>query len=107
MRSSLSWWRNTRGESFGDYRLRVVWGPVLPQDMARVVANEQTLVQAGIHSRRRAMDEIGIKDAESEFNRWLEERETILKMNKELDARSTRGGTRERVLPAPAGGVEE
>ena len=96
-----------QGESFGDYRLRVVWGPVLPQDMARIVANEQTLVQAGIHSRRRAMDEIGIKDAESEFKRWLEERETILRMNKELDVRSARGGTMERVLPAPAGGVEE
>ncbi len=96
-----------QGESFGDYRLRVVWGPVLPQDMTRIVSNEQTLVQTGIHSRRRAMDEIGIKDPESEFNRWLEERETILKMNKGLDARSTRGGARERALPSQAGGVEE
>jgi len=96
-----------QGESFGDYRLRVVWGPVLPQDMARIVSNQQTLVQAGIHSRRRAMDEIGIKDPESEFNRWLEERETILRMNKELDVRSTKGGARERALPSQAGGVEE
>ncbi len=96
-----------QGESFGEYRLRVVWGPVLPRDMARIVSNEQTLVQAGIHSRRRAMDEIGVKDPESEFNRWLEERETILRMNKELDARSTRGGVRERALPSRAGGVEE
>ena len=96
-----------QGESFGKYRLRVVWGPVLPQDMTRVVANEQTLVQAGIHSRRRAMDEIGIEDADLEFNRWLEERGDILRMNRELDVRSTRGGARERVLPAPAGGVEE
>ncbi len=96
-----------QGESFGDYRLRVVWGPVLPQDMARMVSNEQTLVQAGIHSRRRAMDEIGIKDPELEFKRWLEERETILRMNKELDARSSRGGARERALPSQAGGVEE
>ena len=95
------------GENFGDYRLRVVWGPVLPQDMGRIVSNEQTLVQTGIHSRRRAMDEIGIKDPESEFNRWLEERETILRMNKGLDARSSRGGVRERALPSQTGGVEE
>jgi len=96
-----------QGESFGEYRLRVVWGPVLPRDIARIVSNEQTLIQAGIHSRRRAMDEIGVKDPESEFNRWLEERETILRMNKELNARSTRGGVRERALPSQAGGVEE
>ncbi len=94
-------------ESFGDYRLRAVWGPVLPQDMTRVVSNEQILVQAGIYSRRRAMEEIGIKDPESEFNRWLEERETILRMNKELDAKSARGGARERALPSRAGGAEE
>jgi hypothetical protein len=53
------------------------------------------------------MEEIGVKDPESEFNRWLEERETILRMNKELNARSTRGGVRERALPSQAGGVEE
>ena len=83
-------------ESFGSNRLRVVWGPVLPQDMTRLVANEQSLVQAGIHSRRHAMDEIGVKDPENEFKRWLEERESILRMNKELNAKSTRDTTRER-----------
>ncbi len=85
-----------QGENFGTNRLRVVWAPVLPQDMTRLVVNEQALVQTGIHSRRRAMDEIGVKDPEFEFGRWLEERETILRMNKELNARSTRGRVRER-----------
>ncbi len=75
-----------------DFRLRVIWGPVLPQDITRQVSNEVSLIQSGIHSRRRAMDEIGIQDPEYEFNRWLEERGTILKMNKELGARSTRSG---------------
>jgi len=96
-----------RGESFGDNHLRVVWSPVLPQDMTRLVSNEQTLVQTGIHSRRRAMDEVGVKDPESEFNRWLEEREIILRMNKELNARSTRGGERVRASAAETEGVEE
>ena len=95
-----------QGESFGDNHLRVVWGPVLPQDVARQVNNEQTLVQTGIHSRRRAMDELGIRDPEYEFKRWLEERETILRMNKELNAKSTRSEGRERALPQ-AEGVEE
>jgi len=85
-----------QGESFGNNRLRVVWGPVLPQDRTRLVSDEQTLIQTGIHSRRRAMDELGVKDPELEFKRWLEERETILRMNKELNARSTRGVARER-----------
>ena len=96
-----------RGESFGDNHLRVVWGPVLPQDLTRLVSNEQTLVQSGIHSRRRAMDEVGIKDPEVEFSRWLEERETILRMNKELNARPTRGGARERAIEPQQDGIEE
>ena len=96
-----------RGEHFGDCRLGVVWGPVLPQDMTRTVSSEQTMVQAGIHSRRRAMDVIGIKDPESEFNRWLEEREAILRMNKEFDLKSVKSGARERVSSTPPAGVED
>jgi len=94
-------------ESFGDHRLRVVWGPALPQDMERLVSSEQILIQNGVHSRRRAMDEIGVEDPEMEFNRWLEERESILKMNKELNTRTSRSGARERALNAPADGIEE
>ena len=96
-----------RNESFGDNHLRVVWGPVLPQDLARLVSNEQTLVQSGIHSRRRAMEEVGVKDPEMEFNRWLEERETILRMNKELNIRPARGGARGRAVEPQAEVVEE
>jgi len=96
-----------QGKSFGDNRLRVIWGPVLPRDVAQLVSNEQSLVQTGIHSRRTAMDELGIQDAEHEFNRWLDERETILKMNKELGARLNRGGVRERDIQSQTGGVEE
>ncbi len=61
------------GASYGPYRSRIVWGPVLPQDRGRLVREEQILVASGIHSRRRAMDELGIQDAEQEFQRWLEE----------------------------------
>jgi len=94
-----------RGESFGENRLRVIWSPILPQDLTRLISNEQTMVQSGIHSRRGAMEEVGIKDPEDEFKRWLEEREAILRMNKQLNARSTRteGG---RALAADRG-VEE
>jgi hypothetical protein len=86
-----------RNEDFGDNRINVVWGPLLPRDAARLVSNEQVLVQGGIHSRRRAMGELGIKDPEAEFARWLEEREAILKMNRELTGKSVRGGASERV----------
>jgi len=96
-----------QNESFGDNHLRVVWSTVLPRDMERLVASEQILIQNGIHSRRRAMDEVGVKDPEMEFNRWLEERETILRMNQELNTKSVRSGTRGRAIPSPAEGVEE
>ncbi|MDO8716579.1 MAG: phage portal protein [Dehalococcoidales bacterium] len=83
------------GENFGNNRMRVVWGPVLPQDKVRQVQNEVSLVQAGIHSRKWAMDELGIQDPGYEFNRWLEERHSILKMNKELGVRSPKSGASE------------
>jgi len=85
-------------ETFEQINHRVVWGPILPQDADRQAQNEQLLVQAGVHSRRTAMDEIGIQDPDEEFNRWLEERTRILEMNQEFRAQSTRGGARERAV---------
>jgi len=82
-------------ENFEGVNHRVVWGPILPQDIDRQAQTEQLLVQAGVHSRRTAMDEMGIQDPDEEFNRWLEERKRILQMNQEFRAASTRGGARE------------
>ena len=49
----------------------------MPQDVARQVNNEVSLVQTGIHSRRRAMDELGIQDVEVRcgdgYKGWPEE----------------------------------
>ncbi len=94
-------------ENFGNNRLRVIWGPVLPQDLSKLVSNEQTLVQSGIHSRRRAMNEVGVLDPDMEFSRWLEEREAILKMNKGLNSGTAGGGARVRVGESRAETVEE
>ena len=80
--------------------MRIVWGAVLPQDKARLAQNEQLLVQSGIHARRTAMDELGIRDPEAELTRWLEERGRILGMNQQFKAKSTRGGERERATAA-------
>jgi hypothetical protein len=99
-----------QGEDFGPAvgsRLRVIWGPVLPKDVERRVNSEQVMVQTGIHSRRTAMNEVGVRDPDFEFKRWLEERESILKMNKELNAKSARGGARESALVSRAEGIEE
>ncbi|MBN1862759.1 MAG: phage portal protein [Dehalococcoidales bacterium] len=96
-----------RNQRFGDNHLRIVWGPVLPQDTERLINNEQILIQNGVHSRRRAMDEVGVKDPEMEFSQWLKERETILRMNKELNTRSSRSVARVRAEEAPAEGVED
>ena len=79
---------------------RVVWGPILPADQDRQAMNEQVMVQAGVHSRRTAMDEMGIQNPEKEFDRWLAERRRILEMNQEFQARSTRGAARERAVAA-------
>jgi len=87
-------------ENFDGITHRVVWGEILPTDTQRQAQNEQLLVQAGVHSRRTAMDEMGIIDPDEEFTRWLEEREKILQMNQEFRAASTRGGARERAVAA-------
>jgi hypothetical protein len=69
-----------QGRDFGPLAHHIIWGPVLPQDRYRQAQYEQSLVQAGIHSRRTAMAEMGIQDAEREWQRWMEEQ-------KEMEAR--------------------
>jgi hypothetical protein len=96
-----------KGEEFGANRLRVVWGAVLPKDMERKISSEQVMVQTGMHSRRTAMNEVGVRDPDYEFKRWLEERESILRMNQELNAKSKRNGARESALSSRADGIEE
>ena len=61
------------GVSYAPYRSRVVWSPLLPIDRSRLVVDETRLVAAGIHSHRRAADELGVDDPDSEFDRWREE----------------------------------
>jgi len=88
------------GQKFTGISHRVIWGGILPQDVARQAQNEQLLVQAGVHCRKTAMDELGIQDPDQEFDRWLQERRQILEMNKEFRTQSTRGGPRERAVAA-------
>lgn len=80
------------GVGFGPLSHRIIWGPVLPLDRQRQVTNEVQLIQSGVHSRKRAMEEMGIPDPETEFENWLEERKRILRMNRELNARSSPSG---------------
>jgi hypothetical protein len=56
-------------------RLRPVmrWGPVLPIDRSREVADERGLVAAGIHSRRTAAALLGVDDPDAEWARVREE----------------------------------
>ena len=49
----------------------------MPVDRSRLVTGETRLVAAVIHSRRRAADQLGVADPESEFERWREEAKTI------------------------------
>jgi len=77
---------------------KVVWAPILPADVIRKAQSEQLLVTVGVHSRRTAMDEMGVKDPNLEFDKWLEERARIRQQNIELPTPSTRGGPITRAL---------
>ncbi|MEK7777351.1 MAG: phage portal protein, partial [Chloroflexota bacterium] len=61
------------GVQYLPVRQNIVWGPVLPQDRGRLVRDEQLLVNAGLHSRRTAMETIGVPDPEAEMARVKEE----------------------------------
>ena len=63
---ALSLLERFAGQDFGELWIRVDWGPILPQDRTRLVQQERSLVEAGIHSRRRAMERLGVTDPESE-----------------------------------------
>jgi len=54
-------------------RQEIVWGPVLPQDRGRLVRDEQVLVAAGLHSKRTAMEALGVRDVDAEVTRVREE----------------------------------
>lgn len=62
------------GLDIAGVRPRVQWGPVLPVDRSRQVADERVLVGAGIASRRTAAARLGSDDPEAEWLRVLEER---------------------------------
>ena len=57
------------GVKYLPVKQRVVWGSLLPQDRSRLVREQQTLVEAGIQSRRRAMENLGIDDPDAEWER--------------------------------------
>ena len=54
-------------------RTEAQWGPVLPADRSRQVADERSLVEAGIRSRRTAAANLGEEDPEAEWRRVREE----------------------------------
>ena len=61
------------GVQYLPVRQQITWGPVLPQDRGRLVRDEQLLVNAGIHSRRTAMENLGVQDPDAELRRVGEE----------------------------------
>jgi hypothetical protein len=78
-------------------RLRTIWSQVLPQDRISLITNEKTMVDTGIHSRRRAMDEVGVKDPEAEFRHWVEE---------EREIKDIKNKGKEIAKPEPAGSIQ-
>ena len=68
------------GVNYEPLRIRITWGTTLPQDLSRLVQRERTLVEAGLHSRRRAMQNLGLEDPEAELTQI--ETEQLIPQNK-------------------------
>ncbi|MBI2936526.1 MAG: phage portal protein, partial [Chloroflexi bacterium] len=75
------------GVSYWPVRLRMAWGPVLPQDRSRTVREEQLLVASGLHSRRRAMLNLGVEDPEQETLRIRKEQAEASEETRSTDGR--------------------
>ena len=56
----------------------VIWGAVLPQDLATAARAQQLLTVSGMRSRRSSMSELGTLDPDKEWQLWLQE-ETAIK----------------------------
>lgn len=65
------------GLAIDGLRAEALWGPVLPADRSRQVADERALVEAGIRSRRTAAEQLGEEDAAAEWARVREERAAL------------------------------
>lgn len=71
----------------------IVWSALLPQDILTLARTEQLLVNADLHSRYRAMTELGILNPEAELQKIAGER-------RHLSAAG--GGTEEASAPSPS-----
>ena len=65
------------GLAIDGLQAEALWGPVLPADRSRQVADERSLVEAGIRSRRTAAERLGSEDPEAEWARVQEERAAL------------------------------
>jgi len=57
---------------------RVVWGASLPRDRSREIDNECRLIEKMVHTRKRAMEILGVEDPGKELADALRERADIL-----------------------------
>jgi hypothetical protein len=61
------------GASYGGLATDIVWSSLLPEDVLTLARTEQLLVSAALHSRSRAMTELGILNPEAELQKIAEE----------------------------------
>ena len=84
-----------KGLDFGQVAPRLCWGSVLPLDRGRIVADEVQLVEKGVHSRKTAMEEVGVEDTDAEFQQWLDERDLIMSQNTAHNVKGSKDTARE------------
>jgi hypothetical protein len=65
------------GGNYGGLTTDIVWSSLLPQDVLTLARTEQLLVSTALHSRYRAMTELGILNPEAELQRIAEEQRRV------------------------------
>ncbi|MPZ23751.1 MAG: phage portal protein [Dehalococcoidia bacterium] len=88
-----------RGVDHSPFRADVAWGAILPSDRRQLVQDEIALVGAGVHSRRRAANELGVEDPEGEYRQWLNEQSALDTAGLDERRRAGRNGASKEVQP--------
>ena len=85
------------GANYAGLTTGIVWSPLLPQDLLTLARTEQTLVNANLHSRYRAMTELGILNPDAELRKIAEEQRQLMPME-EANRETTEPGTQGQTL---------
>jgi len=95
------------GTDYGGLSTDIVWATLLPQDLLSLARTEQVLVNTALHSRYRAMTELGVLNPDSELEKIAEERRWLGAGDASKEEKSAAPGVAKPEQETPGAGQAE